>query len=370
MIRSTIKIFALLSVMSCTHTEPAKTTEWAPAKNAPIIPCRDWPMQANELSVDNIYLSSIQDASYAVSQHRTRKNLRNYYLVTLDSKFDLDKNQLKPFKLPEEESINSFAQLGRVGALVTEKDSNEAVIRNVEKNAVIAQMKLPGEAYNMALSGNKIGFWLQHQKPDDDHFFIQKLELKKSPSLGSTITAESKPKVIELGSAAFAVWSSKGKLFLQSLVSGKAIPILNTSENIESWDLINVGNTLLVALVDGDSQVEGVSKLHIYSYSFSPKKVKQNWKKIIDMNDRHLAKPIWQGGKNPVLNISHWIDGEALLTRYFVDPSKGISKTLDAGVLQSNQHIIGFVAPKTAGRTRFLTRSKGKNFWKFQVCEL
>jgi|GEM_PF-4362702 len=382
-------LLCLLLTDYATSEDPKRKSEWADLDEAESVNCAYWPIQKQDLALNELITAGEPVAEGLVASMRMRNSSVGFYYAPFGGKVKLDPAEFRKLDfgrgaLP----IGGIRMHGKLLIAVVQHRQSRSVLelRSVETNAVLSTVEpLPGPVVSGAIFPVEGGFWLSlkhHEQSSSIGFVGLDSAFAAKPIWYAGLKLEFNPTILPIHKSADAiavlfnaVAAGRGRKDVFSIVKvsrngsfsdPKALTVKIDAE-VESYSAIGFNGHYYLAYIDGDSMV-GQAKIRTakFSWADSPVIIGEDSRSL---GDAHVSEPLWLLSENSIfVGILKWVDEESTFATYKLAQSK-ITGSKSSGVFAKGSRIIDRFQSKN-GQNFLVVRARDNEIWRYRLCQL
>jgi len=383
--------FSLVSVpalIGCITAGETHKSEWQGLGDVEKVDCVPWPLGERDLGVNSVSFLDTKPQSL-ISTGRLRTSATVNYLTEFEGRASLDVDDLRRVDLGRTVVVLGTAKVGASSFLavsVRSKSGRKLELRSTKDNIVRWSLDgFPSDLSSGSIINVADGFWvgLKESEEKSSIWYVSatagKLTLRSYPELNLRVLpiilpVRDEPQAWLLSYDAVAAGQRRNDVFVMQKISTEGVAgnerrlEVPVDSAVESWSASAVSGRFLMAWVDGDSMV-GEAKMRLGEIVIDYEAPRLAWENVFPLEDVHVSEPIWltAGGLSWAV-ILKWVDEESTLATYKVGVSSA-SPPRASGIFPKGSRLVDAFSDDDDDPW-VIVRSRKKDGWDFQVCEL
>jgi hypothetical protein len=381
-------LVSVLALIGCVTAEEAPKSEWKGLGDVEKVDCAKWPLGEKDLGVNSVGFLDTKPQSL-ISTGRLRTSATVNYLTDFKGRANLDVDDLRRVDLGRTAVVLGTARMGTSSFLavsVRTKNGRKLELRSTKDNIVRGSLDgFPSELASGSIVNVAGGFWvgLKEHEEKSSVWYVGvasgKLTLRSYPELNLRVLpiilpVRDEPQAWLLSYDALAAGQKRNDVFVMQKLSTEGVAgnerrlEVPVDSAVESWSASGASGRFLLAWVDGDSMV-GEAKMRLGEIVIDYEAPRLAWENVFPLEDVHVSEPIWltAGGSNWAV-ILKWVDEESTLATYKVGISNA-SPPRASGIFPKGSRLVDAFSDDDDDPW-VIVRSRKKESWDFQVCEL
>lgn len=379
--------FSLINVASCTSFTGAKiTSQWSELHKAKSMDCADWPLQDQDLRVEDIKVIQSDTETALLGKVRKRNGSWGYHYTKFKGDENIESEDIRQLSVGLNAIVMSghFPNNGEQYALadIGEDETYRFEVRDIKTNVVQSKLNIKAQDFTEgAITKVESGFWLLSSQ---DLYRISYISNDKGSLTERSydLGYDSEPVITrKIGTNEINILSlehgTNSKFTIQNLhTSGdkgnrQEIQVKELAQGVESWDAVGTGNGVQLVYVSGDSVV-GDAKLNFTDLPANFAGGQPVSERQVSLQGLHVSEPIWvKSFNNPgsYAVMLKWLDGESTVGVYDAKaPDK--QEQRNYGVLKKGTALIDAFAFGSESDIYAILRLKENRNWRYQICEI